>query len=116
MFDCDFCPARFTRGHDLRRHIRLHTDERPFECATCGKGFSRSDALKRHENVERCAEGGREKKARRPREAINYPNELVASSISTSETVAAAVVSTAVMDMVGEEEEEEEEEDDDEDH
>lgn len=35
------------------RHSRTHSDERPFECRQCHKGFKRSSCLKRHEAVHK---------------------------------------------------------------
>ncbi|KAI9302157.1 hypothetical protein BJ944DRAFT_140329, partial [Cunninghamella echinulata] len=44
----DGCPWRFSRPHDLRRHEHLHAGHRPYGCTSCGKRFSRLDALERH--------------------------------------------------------------------
>jgi len=55
-YQCQYCKARFSRGHDLNRHTRLHTGVKPFECQKCKKRFSRSDALSRHIKVEACLE------------------------------------------------------------
>ncbi|KAF5704661.1 transcription factor medusa [Fusarium mundagurra] len=48
VFSCPHCPQ--TSGHlrDHKRHLQTHTDERPFKCKWCSKGFRRSDQLKRH--------------------------------------------------------------------
>ncbi|KAI8992820.1 hypothetical protein BD414DRAFT_535396 [Trametes punicea] len=42
------CGRMFKRMEHLRRHLRTHTLERPFECEQCKKRFSRSDNLAQH--------------------------------------------------------------------
>ncbi|KAK9764252.1 hypothetical protein K7432_008403 [Basidiobolus ranarum] len=49
---CHFCSRSFKRKHDLQRHIRLHTGERPYKCNMCQRSFSRTDALRRHYSLE----------------------------------------------------------------
>ena len=34
---------------DLKRHYYIHTLDKPYRCPRCRKGFSRRDALKRHQ-------------------------------------------------------------------
>lgn len=46
---CPICQSTFRRPEHLKRHIRSHTNERPFECARCGRHFSRTDTRHRHE-------------------------------------------------------------------
>lgn len=45
---CEFCNKEFLGGNDLRKHIRIHTDERPFECKHCGQKFRQGGCLKNH--------------------------------------------------------------------
>lgn len=66
-FECDLCPSKFSRSHDLSRHRLTHTRERPFVCERCGRRFARRDALRRHDKVDPvtgqkvCAAEGRPK-------------------------------------------------------
>jgi uncharacterized C2H2 Zn-finger protein len=53
-FVCNQCHMAFRRNHDLRRHYRLHSGVKPYACPRCDKRFSRSDALRRHLKVEAC--------------------------------------------------------------
>ncbi|OBZ74944.1 Transcription factor steA [Grifola frondosa] len=45
------CGRMFKRMEHLKRHLRTHTLERPFQCARCRKRFSRSDNLAQHERT-----------------------------------------------------------------
>lgn len=42
------CGRMFKRMEHLKRHLRTHTLERPFQCPRCSKRFSRSDNLTQH--------------------------------------------------------------------
>ena len=50
MYVCGSCNARYARADHLIRHVRSHTQQRPFVCTVCAKGFGRQDLLKRHMN------------------------------------------------------------------
>ncbi|KAH8807114.1 fungal-specific transcription factor domain-containing protein [Xylogone sp. PMI_703] len=45
---CHICSSTFSKGEHLLRHIRSHTQEKPFGCPSCGKTFTRNDTLLRH--------------------------------------------------------------------
>jgi transcription factor STE12 len=59
-FSCPLlsCGRLFKRLEHLKRHVRTHTQERPYECARCAKRFSRSDNLTQHIKTHEKADRG----------------------------------------------------------
>ncbi|OJJ96270.1 hypothetical protein ASPACDRAFT_54647 [Aspergillus aculeatus ATCC 16872] len=52
---CLSCNRTFSKAEHLTRHLRSHTNDRPYECLICGKLYSRSDVLRRHEKIHQTA-------------------------------------------------------------
>ncbi|OXA45161.1 zinc finger protein 184-like [Folsomia candida] len=50
-FPCTLCGNQFKSRADLEKHIATHTTEKPYNCATCGRGFSQMGSMKSHERV-----------------------------------------------------------------
>lgn len=50
VYECsfDFCRRKFKRLEHLKRHLRTHTQEKPFDCIKCSRSFSRQDNLVQH--------------------------------------------------------------------
>ncbi|OTA60355.1 STE-domain-containing protein [Hypoxylon sp. EC38] len=51
------CGRLFKRLEHLKRHVRTHTQERPYICPYCSKAFSRSDNLAQHKRTHDRGEG-----------------------------------------------------------
>lgn len=47
---CPLCDSRFQRPEHVKRHMKSHSKEKPFQCdvENCGKRFNRKDNLKAH--------------------------------------------------------------------
>lgn len=47
---CPLCLARFQRPEHVKRHLKSHSTDKPFECdfPNCGRRFNRKDNLKAH--------------------------------------------------------------------
>ncbi|XP_061564940.1 zinc finger protein 3 homolog [Cololabis saira] len=50
-FGCKDCDKIFLRKTYLKAHMRVHRGEKPYECDDCGKRFCKSSNLKRHMGV-----------------------------------------------------------------
>ncbi|EGO58046.1 hypothetical protein NEUTE1DRAFT_63506 [Neurospora tetrasperma FGSC 2508] len=51
------CGRVFKRLEHLKRHVRTHTQERPYVCSYCQKAFSRSDNLAQHKRTHDRGDG-----------------------------------------------------------
>ena len=47
-FQCNECNKLFTEIRTLKKHMSIHTGEKPYTCSICKKSFAHNSSLKRH--------------------------------------------------------------------
>ncbi|KAL9702609.1 hypothetical protein quinque_006127 [Culex quinquefasciatus] len=48
QYVCQVCNKTFMGANDLRKHLRIHNDERPYACPHCENRFRQAGCLKNH--------------------------------------------------------------------
>lgn len=48
---CYICQKTFSRPNGFMKHLKVHTEEKNYQCITCGAQFRRSDHLSRHQLI-----------------------------------------------------------------
>lgn len=56
-FKCPVCGKFLRRKNDLKRHLRIHSEDKPYQCSLCSKDFSRSDRLRAHVKAHHVGDG-----------------------------------------------------------
>ncbi|KIX10541.1 uncharacterized protein Z518_01624 [Rhinocladiella mackenziei CBS 650.93] len=70
------CGRLFKRLEHLKRHVRTHTQERPYVCPYCNKAFSRSDNLAQHRRTHESQQDGQPAPVTSEEELENEENEF----------------------------------------
>ncbi|XP_011640624.1 zinc finger protein 236-like isoform X1 [Pogonomyrmex barbatus] len=50
-YACSYCPKEFKKPSDLIRHLRVHTQEKPFKCMYCVRSFALKSTMIAHERT-----------------------------------------------------------------
>lgn len=51
MWECALCGKKFTRRFHMKNHMNAHSGSRPHPCSECGKAFTRANDCRRHEKI-----------------------------------------------------------------
>ncbi|ETI22980.1 hypothetical protein G647_04776 [Cladophialophora carrionii CBS 160.54] len=70
------CGRLFKRLEHLKRHVRTHTQERPYVCPYCNKAFSRSDNLAQHRRTHESQPDGQPAPVNSEEEMENEENDF----------------------------------------
>lgn len=47
-FACDFCHKKFAENKILKRHLKIHSPNKPHVCSVCNMSFAESSNLTKH--------------------------------------------------------------------
>ncbi|PKK46141.1 hypothetical protein CI102_8369 [Trichoderma harzianum] len=72
---CPYCQRSFSRLEHLQRHIRSHTNDKPFSCEICSRSFGRNDLVIRHKRLVHATQSHQERE-HSLEETLNEPASL----------------------------------------
>ncbi|TKA35280.1 hypothetical protein B0A54_12555 [Friedmanniomyces endolithicus] len=79
------CGRLFKRLEHLKRHVRTHTQERPYLCNLCNKAFSRSDNLAQHKRTHETSADGSAPSEEEMEEERDAMEELTGEDVEIEE-------------------------------
>lgn len=52
-FKCEFdgCDRRFANSSDRKKHMHVHTSDKPYICKVCDKSYTHPSSLRKHMKV-----------------------------------------------------------------
>lgn len=74
-YQCWACDKRFSCHSQMKNHEVVHSDEKPFVCEVCNRGFRRKYDMKRHVQLIHKMQATEESRTYTPRQANNNPNQ-----------------------------------------
>ncbi|CAI5636325.1 unnamed protein product [Oreochromis niloticus] len=81
---CPICSRILPCTADIAKHLRSHSEERPFICVTCEKGFKYKDTLKKHQIIHG-HEGIREEQTKTVEQILAEAETLTQNCVETGD-------------------------------
>ena len=50
---CTICLKKFKKTYNLKQHLLIHANDKPFKCDTCGKAFVQKSNLTKHHLIHK---------------------------------------------------------------
>lgn len=47
-YKCEYCDRAFTQSGDMKKHLRLHVGQFPYQCTECSESFRLQTELRNH--------------------------------------------------------------------
>ncbi|KAK2742331.1 homeodomain transcription factor ste12 [Myotisia sp. PD_48] len=93
------CGRLFKRLEHLKRHVRTHTQERPYACPYCNRAFSRSDNLAQHRRMHETQQQGTQQTSSFREEDHHVEHQRESHNITTQATSNQTYLPTSIINM-----------------
>lgn len=84
-FKCEFegCDRRFANSSDRKKHMHVHTSDKPYLCKMCDKSYTHPSSLRKHMKVP-AGRPGAGRAAGRPRQGVGSPGQAAGAFLGRS--------------------------------
>ncbi|KAB0396083.1 hypothetical protein E2I00_017135 [Balaenoptera physalus] len=96
-FKCEFegCDRRFANSSDRKKHMHVHTSDKPYICKVCDKSYTHPSSLRKHMKVHESQGSDSSPAASSGYESSTPPAIASANSKDTTKTPSAVQTSTS---------------------